>query len=127
NLRKIKKTMKAKDIVANFYKSDVVLDTDALDVLLHDDVLLEWHSTKGFLQLNKPIILDLSKELNKAYVRSKNNISHLVAKGDTVTVRYTQYVKTIENPREEMLLAHFIVIWELKDDKLFRGYQISQL
>jgi len=63
--------MKAKDIVANFYKSDVVLDTDALDVLLHDDVLLEWHSTKGFLQLNKPMILDLSKELNKAYVRSK--------------------------------------------------------
>lgn len=119
--------MKAKDIVANFYKSDVVLDTDALDVLLHDDVFLEWHSTKGFLQLNKPMILDLSKELNKAYVRSKNNISHLVAKGDTVTVRYTQYVKTIENPREEMLLAHFIVIWELKDDKLFRGYQISQL
>jgi hypothetical protein len=36
-------------------------------------------------------------------------------------------VKTIENPREEMLLAHFFVIWEIKDDKLFRGYQISQL
>jgi hypothetical protein len=44
-----------------------------------------------------------------------------------IAVRYSHYIKTIENPREEMLLAHFMVIWELKDDKLYRGYQISQL
>jgi hypothetical protein len=36
-------------------------------------------------------------------------------------------LKTIENPREEMLLANFISIWQIKDNKLHRGYQMSQL
>ena len=40
--------------------------------------------------------------------------------------RYSHFVKTFENPREEMLLAHFFVIWEIKDNKLYRGYQMSQ-
>ena len=119
--------MKAKDIIKSFYKSDVLLDSAAVADFLHDDIILEWHSTKGFLKLDKVAILELSKELGKAYMRSKNDISHIIAKGDTVTIRYSQYVKTIENPRQDLLLAHFMVIWEIKDDKLYRGYQMSQL
>jgi predicted SnoaL-like aldol condensation-catalyzing enzyme len=72
-------------------------------------------------------ILTLANELSKAYIRSKARISHLLKDGDSVTVRYSHYIKTIENPREEMLIAHAIVIWEIKDGKLFRGYQISQV
>jgi hypothetical protein len=30
------------------------------------------------------------------------------------------------HPGEEML-THFMTIWEIKDDKLYRGYQMSQL
>jgi hypothetical protein len=119
--------MSAKNLVSHFYKSDIILDPQLVKSFLHDEVVLEWRSSKGLLKLDKEEIISLSKELSQSYVRSKNNISHIIAKGETVTVRYTQYVKTIENPREEMLLAHFIVIWELKDDKLYRGYQISQL
>jgi hypothetical protein len=26
-----------------------------------------------------------------------------------------------------MLLAHFMAIWQIKDNKLYRGYQMSQL
>ncbi|MGV9003752.1 nuclear transport factor 2 family protein [Flavobacterium sp.] len=119
--------MKAKMLVTNFYKSDVILDSTVVADYLHDDIILEWHSTKGFLKLDKKAILELSKELGNAYMRSKNNISHIISKGDTVTIRYSQYVKTIENPRDDLLLAHFMVIWEIKDDQLFRGYQMSQL
>ncbi|MBF6640805.1 nuclear transport factor 2 family protein [Flavobacterium sp. J49] len=119
--------MSAKAIVQEFYKSDVLLDADKVKALLHPDVVLEWHSTKGFLKLHKSQIVDLSMELSKAYVRSKSRISHIVANGNTVAVRYAHYVKTIENPREEMMLAHFMVVWEVKDDKLYRGYQMSQL
>lgn len=119
--------MGAKTIVQNFYKSDVLLESDKVNALLHPDVVLEWHSTKGFLKLNKNQIIELSQELSKAYVRSKTRISHILSDGNLVTVRYSHYVKTIENPREEMLLAHFMVIWEVKDDKLYRGYQMSQL
>ena len=72
-------------------------------------------------------MIDLSTELSKAYVRSKIRISHIVAENDLVSVRYSHFVKTIENPREEMLLAHFIAIWQIKEGKLYRGYQMSQL
>lgn len=119
--------MSAKTIVQEFYKSDVLLEADKVNAFLHPEVILEWHSTKGFLKLTKNEIIDLTSELGKAYVRSKSRITHLVSDGDTVSVRYSHYVKTVENPREEMLLAHFMVIWEIKDDKLYRGYQMSQL
>ncbi len=119
--------MTPKKIVENFYKSDVFLDPELTGSFLHPDVLLDWHSSKGFLQMNRDQIIALSDELSRAYERSKIRISHLLTDGNLVSVRYSHYVKTIENPREEMLLAHFIAIWEIKDDKLFRGYQMSQL
>ncbi|MCF1191703.1 hypothetical protein LRR18_08910 [Mangrovimonas sp. AS39] len=34
---------------------------------------------------------------------------------------------TVENDDEETALAHYISIWELKDGKLFKGFEISQL
>ncbi len=119
--------MSAKEIVQDFYKSDILLDSEAVSKFLHDDVVLEWHSSKGFIKMKHKDIVDLTSQLGKAYVRSKARISHIFEEGNTVSVRYSHYVKTIENPREEMLLAHFMVIWELKNNKLYRGYQMSQL
>ncbi len=119
--------MSAKEIVQNFYKSDVMLETNTVNDFLHPDVVLEWHSSKGFLKLKHDDIIALITELGKAYVRSKSRITHILAEGNTVSVRYSHYVKTFENPREEMLLAHFMVVWELKGNKLYRGYQMSQL
>jgi hypothetical protein len=119
--------MSAKDIVLEFYKSDVLLENETVSKFLHNDIVLEWHSSKGYLKLKYQDIIDLSNELGKAYVRSKARITHILEDGHTVSVRYSHYVKTIENPREEMLLAHFMVIWELKNNKLYRGYQMSQL
>jgi hypothetical protein len=119
--------MTAKELVQNFYKSDAFIDSTILKSYLHSNVLLDWNSSKGFIQLNFDGLIDLSEELGRAYVRSKIRISHIIAENDIITVRYSHFVKTIENPREEMLLAHFISIWEIKNDKLYRGYQMSQL
>ena len=119
--------MKPKDIVLEFYKPDVMLDKNAVETLLHPDVTIDWNSSKGFIQMNHNDILALTDDLNKAYTRSKTRISHIVAEGNMVSVRYSHFVKTIENPREEMFLANFIVIWQLKDNLLFRGYQMSQI
>ena len=94
---------------------------------MHSDVVLDWNSSKGFVQLSHDGLIDLSEELGRSYVRSKIRISHIIAENDMITVRYSHFVKTIENPREEMLLAHFISIWQIKDNKLYRGYQMSQL
>ena len=119
--------MATKKMIQDFYKSDALINSLVLDTYLHPEVVLEWNSSKGFIKMNRQELLEIADELGRAYVRSKVRISHLIKEGDTIAVRYSHYVKTIENPREEMLLAHFFVIWEIKDDKLFRGYQISQL
>lgn len=118
--------MSPKDIVLELYKSDVLLDKIAVGQLLHPEVTIDWNSSKGFIQMNYDDIIALSEELNRAYVRSKMRISHVVAEGNMVALRFSHFVKTIENPREEMLLAHFSIIWEVKDNKLYRGYQMSQ-
>jgi hypothetical protein len=119
--------MSAKEIVQQFYKSDALIDSEVIKDFLHPEVIVEWNSSKGFIKLDYNSLLNLSNDLSKAYVRSKVRISHLIVENDLISVRYSHFVKTIENPREEMLLAHFIVIWQLKDNKLFRGYQMSQL
>jgi len=119
--------MSAKEIVKKFYKSDALIDSEVMKGFLHPDLIIEWNSSKGFIQFNYDSLLNLSNDLSKAYVRSKVRISHIIEENDLVSVRYSHFVKTIENPREEMLLAHFIAIWEIKDNKLFRGYQMSHL
>lgn len=117
----------SKKLIQDFYKSDALINPEIMDQFLHPDILLDWNSSTGFKQLNRNQLLSITAEMNKAYVRSKARISHIVKEGNLVSVRYTHCIKTIENPREEMVLAHFMVIWEIKDDKLYRGFQISQL
>lgn len=119
--------MSVKEIVQKFYKSDALIDSAVIKEFLHPEVVVEWNSSKGFVELDYSALVQLSDELSKAYVRSKVRISHILAENDLVSLRYSHFVKTIENPREEMLLAHFNVIWQIKDNKLFRGYQMSQL
>lgn len=118
--------MTPKEVVLEFYKPDVLLDKIAVNGLLHPEVTIDWNSSKGFIQMNHDDILSLTNDLSKAYTHSKMQISHIIEEGDTVSARYSHFVRTIENPGEEMLLAHFFVIWEIKDGKLYKGFQMSQ-
>lgn len=117
----------SKKLIQDFYKSDAFINSEIMDSYLHPDMILDWNSSTGFKQLSRQDLLNLSAELGKAYVRSKVRISHILKEGNEIMVRYSHFIKTLENPREEMLLGHFMVIWEVKDDKLYRGYQISQV
>jgi len=119
--------MTPKKLIQDFYKSDALINAVIMDTYLHPEFEMEWHSSKGFIEMDREKALAITKELESAYIRSKARLTHLIQEGNTVSVRYSHYVKTIENPREEMLLAHFFVIWEIKDDKLHRAYQMSQL
>ena len=119
--------MTAKEIVQNFYESDAFINSKIMETYLHPEILLDWNSSKGFVQMKSNDIIAFTDELSVAYSDSRIKISHIIGERNLVSVRYSHFIKTIENPREEMLLAHFIVIWEVKDDKLFRGYQMSQL
>jgi hypothetical protein len=117
--------MKPKDIVLQFYKSDVLLDKKAVRELIHPEFSIDWNSSEGFIQMNFEDMMSLVDEMARAYIRSKIRISHILQENNLVSLRFSHFVKTIENPREDMLLGKFFVIWEIKDDKLFKGFQMS--
>ena len=119
--------MNAKKIILDFYKSDAFINPEVFETFLHPEVIVDWNSSKGFIQMKQEDLLALASELSRSYIRSKVIISHIVKEGNLISVRYSHSVKTIENPREDILLANFMVIWELKDDKLYRGFQMSQM
>ena len=117
--------MKPKDIVLEFYKSDVLLDKKTVSELLHPEFTIDWNSSEGFIQMNYDDMMSLTDQMARAYIRSKIRISHIIQEDNLVSLRFSHFVKTIENPREDMLLGNFFVIWEIKDDKLFKGFQMS--
>lgn len=119
--------MSAKEIVKKFYKSDAFIDPNVMKDFLHPDCILDWNSSKGYVQMNYDEIINITHEISRAYVRTKARISHIIEEDNIVSVRFSHFVKTIENPREEMLLAHIMIIWEIKDNKLYKGFQMSQI
>lgn len=118
--------MSAKKVVEAFYKLDLAKSDKAID-FIHKDCKLLWNSSNGFTSLDYDGITSMLAGLKKAYVSFNYRISHLLEDQNTVTARYTIYVTPIERPEKEDPLAHFISIWEVKDGKLYRGYEISQL
>ena len=118
---------KGKLIVEEFYQSDFYKDEEILRKYLHPDVELSWYGTTGFSKLDINGIASISRELAASFDTLRAEIEKVVAKGDQVAIHFTYHVRTIENPDEEMPLAHFIAIWELTDGKLYKGVQISQL
>ncbi|MGK0376449.1 nuclear transport factor 2 family protein [Patiriisocius sp. Uisw_017] len=116
----------AKEIVKGFYNRDFLNDHDTLEDYIHPEIVLIWNSTEGLTIMRIADLVDMFKEIKRTYVDLRMETSHVLEDGNHVTIRYKYYVRTIENPDEELGIAHFIAIWEVKDGKLFRGHQISQ-
>lgn len=117
--------MSAKTIVKQFYDLDLAKENEALS-LFHTDCELHWNSSQGYTFMNYDGIKEQLEGVRNSFHSFRYKLSHFLADENTVTARYTIYITTIENPDEEEALAHFISIWEVKDDKLFRGFEISQ-
>ncbi|MGJ8593013.1 MAG: nuclear transport factor 2 family protein [Aquaticitalea sp.] len=118
--------MTAKKILKRFYDIDLATDENAMSYF-HKDCQLHWNSSQGFIVLGYEEIKSMLESIRKSYISFKYRLSHLLEDDKTVTARYTIYVTPIENPDDEQPLAHFISIWELKNEQLFMGYEISQL
>lgn len=119
-------SLKLKECVEKFYSSDFYRNPDSVKEYLHPEVQLFWNSSAGFHKLNFQEISEMSKELSKSFESLRADVSHLLSEKKAVSIRFSYYARTIENPEEELPMAHFIAIWELKDGKMFKGYQISQ-
>ena len=99
--------MTPKEIVKNFYDSDLANNSEAVDKYFHKDCILNWHSSKGFTALDFNGIKNVFEEISKTYQAVRFEISHLLQDNNTIVIRYTSYGSTIENPDEEFALAHF--------------------
>ena len=117
---------KAKEIVREFYRSDILRDETVLERFFHPELVLIWNSANGLSIMNYDDIVNFFGEVRRSYNDLRIEVSHLLADDNHVTIRYKYYIRTIENPDEELGIAHFIAIWEVKDDKIYRGYQVSQ-
>ncbi len=117
---------KPKEIVRSFYSSNILKDTSVIETFFHTSIVLIWNSASGLAIMHYDDIVDFFAEIRRTYYDLRVEVSHLLADDTHVTIRYKYYVRTIENPDEELGIAHFIAIWEVKDGKLYRGYQVSQ-
>ena len=119
--------MKGKDFVIEFYESDALRDKNVIDKFTHDDLEFHWHSSKGFIKMDKNDLMELASEMKRSYSSARIQIDQILQENEFISLRYVYYVSPIENPNEETILAYFNSIWELKDDKLYRCHQMSQL
>jgi len=116
----------AKEVVRNFYLSDILHDEKVLTKYFHPELTLIWNSNDGLTIMNYEDISAFFAEIRRTYNDLRVEVSHMLEDGNHVTIRYKYYVRTFENPDEELGIAHFIAIWEIKDEQMYRGYQISQ-
>lgn len=117
---------KAKEVVRDFYRSDILKDNTILERFFHPELVLIWNSPIGLSIIHYDELVNFFDEIRRTYHDLRLEVSHLLADGNHVTIRYKYYVRTMENPDEELGIAHFIAIWEVKDGKIFRGHQVSQ-
>lgn len=116
----------AKEIVRSFYQSDILKDDTVLEKFMHKDMVLIWNSADGLSIMHYDDLVEFFAEVRRSYHDLRIEVSHLLQDDNHITIRYKYYIRTIENPDEELGIAHFIAIWEIKDDQLYRGYQVSQ-
>lgn len=115
-----------KQIVSDFHQSNIINDETILEKFLHKDLELIWNSADGLSIMHFKELTAFFLEIRRSYNDLRVEISHLLEDGNHVTIRYKYYVRTIENPDEELGISHFIGIWEVKDEKMYRGHLISQ-
>ncbi|WGD34582.1 nuclear transport factor 2 family protein [Olleya sp. YS] len=119
--------MSPKEIVKAFYNSDLANDASVVSIFFHKDCQLHWNSSQGFTILDYKGLEGFFKGTRQSYNALRFQFSHILEDNQFVTTRHTLFGNTIEDPDNEIALAHFTSIWEVKDSKLFRCHEISQL
>ena len=119
--------MNSKELVKSFYESDFYKNPESLKEFIHPECELYWSSSTGFRKFNYQDILNHGDRVSKSFKELRTEISHLIAEGNFVTIRYTYYAVTLDHPEEEISFAHFISIWEIKDGKLYKCHEMSQM
>lgn len=118
--------MSSIELVKAFYASDLANDSNVVAKFFHKECELHWTSSQGFQLLNYNEIEDFFMQTRKAFDNLRFEFTHLIEKDSTVVTRHTLFGSAMEDSKNETALGHFSTIWEIKDGKLYRGYEISQ-
>ncbi|WP_373058814.1 nuclear transport factor 2 family protein [Zunongwangia sp. H14] len=115
-----------KETIEKFYEC-FYTDPDVITKYLHPDAKLTWNSSTGMRLMRYEDISAFAAEMADSYESLRIEVKNILQEGEEVVINFTYYVSTIENPDEEIPLAHFMAIWQIENNKLKNGHQISQL
>ncbi|MGY0392447.1 nuclear transport factor 2 family protein [Bizionia sp. KMM 8389] len=118
--------MTPKALIKSFYESDLANDSTLIERYYHKDCLVYWNNSKGLTKRDFNGISDFYKGIRESYDDLRFDVTHLLEEDHVVTVRCTLYASTIESDDTEIPIAHYISIFHIKADKIYRGYEISQ-
>ena len=114
------------EIVKAFYNSDLANDENIVSKFFHQDCELHWTNSQGFKLLTHNDLVSFFEHTRNAFDNLRFEFTHLIEADSIVVTRHTLFGSAIEDSNNEEALGHFSTIWEVKDGKLYRGYEISQ-
>ncbi|SHJ23029.1 nuclear transport factor 2-like protein [Flavobacterium haoranii] len=118
--------MEPNQIIERLYDLDGLRDVDFLESIIADEFTFEWDSSQEKRVMSKSDIVALAHELKNNYHLSKTTVLDKVVTDSKIVVSYLHHVATIENPKELFTVARIIVIWDIENGQLIKGYQISK-
>lgn len=118
--------MQIHKLIHKIYTSDALYNAATMEAYVHPELELNWNSSKGLLRINKSELLELTQDVGKSYRTVEIDLHQTVCENNKAVVHYTMYASPVENETEWLKIGHFMVIWELKEEKLYRGHLITQ-
>jgi predicted ester cyclase len=115
----------SKKVVKSFFESDAFYDDKVFQEIMHPELMVYWHSSTGYNVYNFDSYLELVRSAAKSYESLRYDVTHIISEKDQVVTRFTLYVKTIENPNEEVPVGYFISIWKIMDGQIIECHQTS--
>ncbi|MBZ9778682.1 hypothetical protein LB452_07080 [Psychroflexus sp. CAK8W] len=114
-----------KKLVKNFFSSKYYKNIADFEKYIHPKIRIDWNSSKGFFQFDYEKFRSMSTEMGKSFETMSPEFSHFIEENNKVCARFTYNVEIMESS-DLIGLANFFSIWEIKDEKLYRGFIMSQ-
>ncbi|MGB3591587.1 MAG: nuclear transport factor 2 family protein [Nonlabens sp.] len=115
----------AKKVVKNFLESDVFVNPDSFSDYFSKNLVINWHASSGFKQFDYNEYERLCQSTASSYRSMRTDVTHIFSSKSEVAARFTVYVKTIENPSEEIPVGYFVSIFKVEDEKICEIHQSS--
>lgn len=115
----------AKKVIKGFLDSDVFIKPELFSDFIHKDFKMHWHASTGYREFNYDEYYRLTESTSSSYESMRTDVTHIISDKDEVAVRFTVFVKTVENPREEIPIGYFISIFKVSENKIIEVHQTS--